>query len=219
MTTSAPPQAPPQQQDQDQRLALQIAAVLAAATTVAAAMAAIAALLRPFGIAYQSMAAALQIVMGMPADRYGVQGPATLSMQRLNQLRRAQFAVQAARRLMADEVLASAHGQDPDAALRAGYTRENRYYGLHLQAIWNREKAAAQVDDAARSHGLLLGWYTVLDSHTSPECRAANRHNFRADAMPLIGYPGAVHPHCRCYPGAPYRFASMLPSAAGARAA
>jgi uncharacterized protein with gpF-like domain len=69
------------------------------------------------------------------------------------------------------------------------------------------------VDTAVMQVGLLLGWNTVIDSHTSPECLAANGHNFRADHMPKIGYPGAVHPHCRCYAGPPRPGANLLAAA------
>jgi len=78
-------------------------------------------------------------------------------------------------------------------------------------------RAAAQVDTAVMDHGLLLGWHSVNDRRTSPECRAANRHNFRADDMPLIGFPGAVHPHCRCWPGAPFPGAPMVGETFGPR--
>lgn len=70
------------------------------------------------------------------------------------------------------------------------------------------------VDMAALQHGLLLGWYAHHDDRTTPECADADGKNFRADAMPLIGYPGTVHgSSCRCTPGAPFPGAPELPSA------
>lgn len=47
---------------------------------------------------------------------------------------------------------------------------------------------------------LWLEWQADLDEKTSPECRAAHGHVFDArSAPPVIGWPGAVHPHC--FPG------------------
>jgi hypothetical protein len=82
-------------------------------------------------------------------------------------------------------------------------------------AIWSRMAAASRVDSASMLYGLLLGWNTVHDSHTTPECRHADRKNFWADRMPLIGYPGMTHPNCRCWPGPPVPGAAILPSKAG----
>ena len=66
----------------------------------------------------------------------------------------------------------------------------------------------------------LVGWKAVMDSRTSAECAAANGKNFPADRPPVIGWPGAVHPHCRCVPTKPYAGAGMVDeSAAVARAA
>ena len=73
-------------------------------------------------------------------------------------------------------------------------------------------QAAMNTDMASWSYGDLLGWYTVRDARTSAECLAADGRNFSASAPPLIGYPGAVHPHCRCYPGPAHPGGRMLPS-------
>ena len=88
--------------------------------------------------------------------------------------------------------------------------RERGYYGQQLIAGWNREKAGAAVDSASMEHGRVLGWHTVIDARTSPECLRAAGHNFNADQMPAIGYPGMVHPNCRCFPGRPYPSGKML---------
>lgn len=148
---------------------------------------------------------ALGVVMSQPPEQTGAAGPATLATARQNMLRRAQFVLASARRLSA----AARGGEN----LRAALETERRYYGLHLQALWNRARGASQVDSAAQSYGDLLGWYTVLDRRTSAECRAASGRNFSVMAQPLIGWPGTVHPHCRCYPGRPHRGARMLASA------
>jgi hypothetical protein len=218
VTTATPPQAPPQQQD-DQQLTVAVATVLAGAATVAAASASLWPVFSATGFTSQpAVQGALQVVMSMPPDQYGVAGPASLNMARLNLLRRAQFAVSAARRITAALVSAQSRGQGLTDAFRTAVASERRYYGQHLAALWGRAKAAAQVDTAAASHGRLLGWNMVTGPNTSPECLAAGRRNFLADQMPLIGYPGAVHPGCRCWPGRPWPGAGILASA-GRRAA
>lgn len=58
----------------------------------------------------------------------------------------------------------------------------------------------------------LVGWQARMDSRTSPECAAANGLNFYADRPPAIGYPGAVHPHCRCRPRKPWPNAGLVDS-------
>jgi hypothetical protein len=159
------------------------------------------------------MLAVLDMVMSFPPERTGVAGSASLTTARQNYLRRAQFALAAGRRVTHDLTEARSHGQPLHQALADAIARERRYFGQHLDAMWNRARAAAQVDNAAMTYGNLLGWNTVLDTRTSAECRAADDGNFEATAQPLIGWPGAVHPHCRCYPGPPVRGARMLPSA------
>jgi hypothetical protein len=159
------------------------------------------------------MLSVVQMVMSFPPERTGVAGSASLITSRQNALRRAQFVLAAGRRVTRDLADARAHGQPLSRVLADSVTRERRYFSQHLDAMWNRAKAAAQVDSAAMTYGNLLGWNTVLDGHTSPECRAADGKNFEATDQPLIGWPGAVHPHCRCYPGPAHAGARMLPSA------
>lgn len=79
--------------------------------------------------------------------------------------------------------------------------REDRFFKQHLEAQANRRVASAAVDKMARKYGATLGWYAVLDTKTSPECKAAHGKNFDIGKRPVIGYPGSVHPHCRCKPG------------------
>ena len=95
--------------------------------------------------------------------------------------------------------------------------RELQNYTLHTEAEERRLRAAALVDAAAqlmsdRTTDNLLGWRAVVDDRTTPECRAAHGCNFRADRMPLIGWPGAVHMRCRCSAGPPIPGAPLLPS-------
>jgi hypothetical protein len=212
MTQPAPPQAASQGQ-QDQALALAAAEALAGASTVAAAAGTLGALFAAQGIRRGALEAALSVVMAMPPDRAGFYGPATAQVARLNLIRRAQFLVASARRLTAVITAAVSRGQSPAAALAAAAGDERRWYGQHLAAGWGRQRAAAQADSAAMTWGPVLGWYTTVDAKTSLECWRADRHNFRADAMPAIGFPGMVHPGCRCMPGAPFPGAPMIGAA------
>lgn len=106
------------------------------------------------------------------------------------------------------------------AAIREGQqltsvmSREKDLFKRHLDAQKKRLVSSRSVDLAAAKYGDMLGWYTTIDAKTSPECRAANKHNFRVDTRPWLGYPGAVHPDCRCVPGKPFRGAGIIPSVA-----
>ena len=217
---TVPPAPPPPQQTSTQQastaaetaLVIAVASALLLSATVAIAMASLAVLLKGFRVRAQSMEASLTIVMGHPPGQDGFYGPAGHAMARLNLLRRAQFAVMAARRI--DLALTRAHsrGESMPQALAGAVQLERRYYAQHLMAIWGRQKAGAQVDSAAMTYGRLIGWHTVRDKKTSAECLAADGKNFYADHMPVIGYPGTVHPHCRCLPGAPFPRGAILPS-------
>lgn len=170
---------------------------------------------RKAGIPREALTVAIDTVLRMPPDQLGMTGPATRTVSYLNLMRRAQFVVASAKRVAADLREGRAHGTPLRQVLAEAMVRERRYYGQHLYAIWNRMDAASKVDSASMLYGRLLGWNTVLDGRTSPECRHADRRNFFADQMPVIGYPGMVHPHCRCWPGRPYPGAPMLPSRGG----
>lgn len=206
--------APPQTSQSDAALVAALAAALATAVSVSYVLADAAVLLqlRKSGIQPRAMRVSLEVIMSMPPDRQGFYGAATARTARLNLLRRVQFAVTSSRRVMQDLREARSRGIPLTQALLDAAERERRYFGQHLQAIWKRSQAAAQADTAAMTYGRLLGWHTVLDKRTSAECRHANGRNFLVDKMPLIGYPGGVHPHCRCYPGRPWPGGRMLPS-------
>ena len=103
-------------------------------------------------------------------------------------------------------------------------TVERGYFARHIAAEERRDRAAALVDITARLLGdrseeqpdatvPLLGWRAVVDARTTPECLWANGQNYRADRIPAIGLPGAVHPRCRCTSGPPIMGAPLLPSA------
>lgn len=87
-------------------------------------------------------------------------------------------------------------GQGPDAAAAP----ERLLFRMHRAAQAGRARASNAVDVLAKRVGLRLRWRAVNDSKTSPECRAANGKLFDAAHPPVIGLPGAVHPHCRCKP-------------------
>lgn len=133
-------------------------------------------------------------------ERAGLQrGDAVLSpvsvraTQRLNTIRRAQFLANAARRV--------SEADDLEQAVQ----REVQRFHYHQRASENRQMAATKVAQAQDRFGGTVGWYAKMDSRTSAECRKANGTNFRADQIPAIGYPGSVHPHCRCRPGPPHQ--------------
>lgn len=88
--------------------------------------------------------------------------------------------------------------------------RERRNYQQHIVVMKRRVSAAQAVDKIGVNNRRKVGWYAVLDDRTSPECRAANGKNFYADRMPEIGYPGAVHPSCRCRPGRPHATKTLV---------
>lgn len=88
--------------------------------------------------------------------------------------------------------------------------RELDFWKAHIKAGQRRKLMGKRVDFVAKRHGELLGWYAKMDNRTSAECRAADGRNFLAFTPPVIGYPGGVHPHCRCVPGPPHPGAKMV---------
>jgi hypothetical protein len=83
--------------------------------------------------------------------------------------------------------------------------KERRYFDQHLGAERGRREAAARVDSTAKRLGLMtLGWHGIKDGRTDEQCLQAIGHNFDVTRPPSIGYPGAVHPSCRCRPGPPF---------------
>ena len=140
---------------------------------------------------------------------------AVQNQHRQNLMRRAAYLVSAARRLAA---VAASTRVGRSQRLRDAVKAEKRYLRAHLEATRLRVRAAERVAKAAKENppreftigepgapiNGLLGWYAVLDSRTSPECRKANGRNFDPRQIPRIGYPGTVHPACRCKPGPPH---------------
>lgn len=209
-------QPPPNQSQRDLIAALAVA--LAGAATVAAAVAAVLPLLLPLGLPRGGVVVLVTWVVRVPPARptrtgrrpSGGAGPsATQRASRAVWAYRAAYLAAAAQRV-ADAVnrAQAAEGVSTDDALKAALKAERRYFTQHRQAEKARAAAADQVDAAAARYGPVLGWAAVLDEHTSRECRIADGGTFTAAAPPVIGYPGAVHPACRCratapLPGAP----------------
>lgn len=216
MTSPAPEQA--QQPPQEDHLVRDIAAILAVGASMAAVGAAVALLLAPLGLGAGVAALAVKVayskVFGGPpspsrmvAGIYGVSGDASGSetAQDSQELYyRAAFILNASKRI--DERIK--RGQTAEQAVAAERANVKR----HLDARARRAEIARQVAEVAKVHGPLLGWYAKMDARTSAECRAANGKNFDAETVPVIGYPGSVHPNCRCAPGAPFATDAVLPA-------
>lgn len=142
-------------------------------------------------------------VLAMPTA--SVASPdAVRNTARLNLVRRAQYLVNAARRVSAG----AANGQ-----LGESIDAEQKLFAAHQAATRKRQEAGQTVAEAEASHGPVLGWYAVDDSRTTADCRRMDKRNFYAHEAPPIGYPGAVHPHCRCTPGRPHLDARGRPKA------
>lgn len=179
-------QKPKQQQ---QKLSdAEIIAIIAGALATNATAQSMAATLSPLTyLPHGPLLAALIIATSRPV-RYQVatipSATASAESAKMEAAFRAHYVLNAARRL--------ANGGDP--------TAEQRFFNQHLEAVTKRRGAASAVDKARARYGNTLGWQAVMDNRTSPECKAANGKNFDAGRIPAIGYPGAVHPFCRCKP-------------------
>lgn len=108
---------------------------------------------------------------------------------------RAAFVLSAARRIQ--------ERLDRGASLADAVRPERGYWKAHEAARRSRQEAARRVADTADQLGTVwLGWYSHVDDRVTPECRAADGCDFRADRMPRIGWPGVPHGGtCRCRPG------------------
>jgi hypothetical protein len=86
------------------------------------------------------------------------------------------------------------------ARMAVAWEREKNHLASHLLAVSKRNSAARAVATAwlAQGRSGLLGWSARMDRKTSGECREANGRNFDPSRVPPIGFPGAVHPDCRC---------------------
>lgn len=196
----------------DAAIVAALAVLLASATVTAPPLGAIVALLirppehrseprvlRPVATAVARM------LLAQPDAQADPLGAAGRRMQRTNIQRRAQFLLNAARRVTR-KVGVDVSRETLVKALRA----EQRFWRQHLQASEKRRNAAATADTAADVHGTpsragtVLGWSAVNDDRTTAECRAAHGKNWVLERPPRIGIPGTVHVHCRCRPVAPW---------------
>src|ERR1017187_8172860 len=217
--TAPPQQVPPGQQPPPQSDAVQDAAMVLLISELLLTAASAAMLIGAVRVRFAMSSALLSglhgsatIAMEHPPPVTGVVGAASAQTGRQNLARRAQFVLSAGKRLAGDGRQGRAQGKPVGAALLDGLARERRYYSMHTAAMWNRATAAGKTDMEAAVHGDLLGWNAMDDAKTSAECRAADGKNYHASAMPVIGYPGSVHPHCRCYPGPAHPGAPLLSS-------
>jgi len=102
---------------------------------------------------------------------------------------RAQFLINSARRMAQAKV----EGRELATAAR----QERAWLDAHRRAQANRIQVAAHMDELAQQSPW-LEWHAVLDDRTTPDCRAMHGRIFTLDVPPAIGWPGAVHPRCRC---------------------
>jgi len=185
-----------------------IASILGSGLTAAAISGLLLSALLRFGISRDAADIAVRLAGRRPGWPQGVQvgrpGVATRDESAAALLYRAAYILAAAERLMASMASTRSHNGGRIDGLRDALTLERRYWHQHLGALARRAKAAAEVDQAAAAWGVLLGWYLGQAENHTPECIAANGHNFRADHRPAIGWPGTVHNGCSCYAGPPF---------------
>lgn len=203
---SSPNQPPPEQQQGGQLAA--ILAALVAALIAAETVQTIGALLaRLAGMHIEAIRWLLR-----PRNRGGIRemieirplgtdawAQAQFIQHRQNLHRRAAYLINAARRASRAYEAGGVDG------LNSAIERERRYWEQHLLAQARRTAAASAVaNEAQRQGGGLVGWHAVMDERTSRECRQAHGRNFDPNRIPPIGFPGSVHPHCRCSVGQPF---------------
>lgn len=191
----------PQQQDQQQATDDEIAAILAVLalgyTVKETAQALVGVLKIPLDIA-------VAFLKGLGSEALKsftrpVGGTSARALAKRANLRyRAAFIINALRRIAA--------APDWKIALK----RELGFWKAHTAASARRMTVARRIDASRKLYGDVLGWYSKMDERTTAECRAADHRNFNALQPPVIGYPGSVHPRCRCLPGPPFPGAKMV---------
>lgn len=158
----------------------------------------VAGLLAPLRLGRSAIIEAVRIAMIRPVTTIpDTARRALLETRRTEYYYRAAYIVQSAQRL--HRIVRA--GRPLSDAVRS----ERSMYQRHLDAQGKRSTQAAKINRQAARFGETLGWYSVLDARTSAECRAAHGKNFKAGDRPVIGYPGTVHPDCRCTAGKPFR--------------
>lgn len=195
-----PPEALAQQTPSEARLVAALASVLAVGAAYDATVKSVLAILAPLGMSALAVRTATRIAMSAPiGDKVpsgAKSGTATVTSARLERVFRATYLVNSAKRI-------SKHMREGGKPLEI-IQRERQHFASHLEAQSRRRTVARQIDTTALRHGKTLGWYAMMDTRTSAECRWANGRNFEVDKRPPIGYPGTVHPNCRCKPGPPH---------------
>lgn len=183
-----------------------VGVMLAAATLLSCARAVQRVTGLPLVVAMAALAAVGWQPSRLPggADPSSGLGEAEQATQALNAAYRAAYVVKSGYRIRQ----AISNGKSLDEAVAA----EKRIYQQHAGAEQKRTLNAQRVDRAAGTYGELLGWHAVVDRRTDPQCKAANGNNFEVGFPPVIGYPGSVHPNCRCVPGPPFPRGKRLAS-------
>lgn len=210
-------QQPPQDDGLADTVAL-IVAIFASGVAVATAAGMIATILAPLGIGADAARSALVLALSNPlrprmtartivniqvhVDPGKPPGPAEIAAAGQALEWRARFLIASARRI--DD--RSTRGLSAADAVAA----ERGFMQMHITAQRRRVEAAQAVDAAAGLYGRELGWYANGDERTTAECRWADGRNFYADRPPVFGYPGAVHPRCRCTAGPAHEGARLL---------
>lgn len=193
---------------QRQQLTSQLAPVVAAPFPVAAPT--VLASLAAVGVSAAAASAALILIRATSATTVLLPtGPASRATATSEHVYRAAYLVAAAERIQSRI--------DQGMTLRQGVVAERPLLRAHRAAAVNRRRSADLVDYAAKVHGPLLGWKARIDDHTSAECARANGRNFWVTDRPFIGWPGAVHPHCRCQAVAPFAGAALVDDVATQR--
>lgn len=206
-----PPQTPPPAPLTPAQVIAVILSALGTALTAAQLVRLLAKVMKAAGIGLLALRAVCVLMMSWPSVPLEGTGPAQRAMIRTNTLRQAQFMFSACKRVQAAVAKARSQNAPVIDAIRAALSTEQRYMGMHIMASQRRVTAATTVDGMAETYGPLLSWIAVMDTRTTAECRAANGKSFYASRPPAIGYPGTVHPHCRCQPGPPRPGAPILP--------
>lgn len=200
MTTATQPQT--QQPPSDMQAASALAPIIAAGVSAAAVAAALATVA---GVTGAVASGVVTMTATEPTPSLLALGPALSATLAGERAYRAAYLVASARRVQA--------AVDRGVPLREALAAEAPNFRAHVGAQRNRRRAALAVDKAAARHGLMLGWRARMDSRTSAECAQADGKNFAATQRPLIGWPGSVHPHCRCRPVAAFAGAGMVDDA------
>lgn len=204
-------QPPPQEEE----LVRNVATLLTAGVVGALLTGGMLRLLRPFGVGPRAITLALRLVTRGTNTTPRMQGhEAPVRAQQEEEVYyRAAYFIAAAKRMQA--TLDDNTALPVDQASKMAIQKEERFRAMHEASRRLRMRAAVQVAQVAYEvGGMLLGWMAHPDDKTTPECRAADGHNFRIDQRPLIGWPGQPHGGtCRCVPVPPYAGVPMVDEA------